>query len=94
MELPESLPALANDTMILKDEPEHKRLRSPSHHLAFSKGNHFCLGAHLARLETKIAITNLIQRFPNLSLAVDPSELKLLPIPLMNRLDGLPVVPG
>lgn len=68
--------------------------RDPNHHIAFSKGNHFCLGAHLARMETKIAITNLIARFPDLRLAVDPSELRLLPIPLMNRLDGLPVLLG
>ena len=43
-------------------------------------------------METKVAITNRIERFPNLSVAVDPSELKLLPIPLMNSYDGLPVV--
>lgn len=66
--------------------------REPNNHLAFSKGRHFCLGAHLARMETRIALTNLFERFPDLSLAVDPSELHLLPLPLMNRLDGLPVV--
>ncbi|GJF13122.1 cytochrome P450 [Mycolicibacterium cyprinidarum] len=91
--LMEALLGSANRDPDQFDDPETFDItRSPNHHLAFSKGNHFCLGAHLARLETKIAITNLIQRFPNLSLAVDPSELKLLPIPLMNRLDGLPVV--
>lgn len=65
--------------------------RSPNNHLAFSKGNHFCLGAHLARMETRIAIGNLIARFPRLSLAVDAAELTLLPVPLLNRLNGLPV---
>ena len=68
--------------------------RDPNRHLAFSRGNHFCLGASLARMETKIAIANLIQRFPNLHLAVEPGELSLVPMPLMNRLDGLPVVLG
>lgn len=68
--------------------------RDPNNHLAFSKGRHLCLGAHLARMETKVALTNLFERFPDLHLAVDPDELRLLPIPLMNRLDGLPVVLG
>lgn len=68
--------------------------RDPNNHLAFSRGNHFCLGAHLARMETRIALTNLFARFPDLRLAVHPSELHLLSIPLMNRLDGLPVVLG
>ena len=68
--------------------------RTPNSHLAFSKGNHFCLGASLARMETKIAIANLIERFPNLRLAVDPEDLRLVPIPLFNRLEGLPVVLG
>jgi len=66
--------------------------REPNNHLAFSRGNHFCLGAHLARMETRIAIANLIERFPGLKLAVPSDQLRLLPIPLMNRLDGLPVV--
>ncbi|WP_278248632.1 cytochrome P450 [Mycobacterium decipiens] len=66
--------------------------RSPNNHLAFSKGNHFCLGAHLARMETRIAIANLIEHFPNLRLAIAPEELSLLPVPLLNRLNGLPVV--
>lgn len=68
--------------------------RSPNRHLAFSKGRHFCLGAHLARMETRIAITNLIERFPDTQLAVQPDGLTLLPVPLMNRLNGLPVILG
>ena len=93
--LVEALLGSANRDPDQFDDPEAFDItRSPNHHLAFSKGNHFCLGAHLDRMETKIATANLLEYFPNLKLAVDPSELKLLPIPLMNRLDGLPVVPG
>lgn len=37
--------------------------RSPNRHLAFGHGIHFCLGAPLARLEAKIALTLLLERF-------------------------------
>jgi cytochrome P450 len=37
--------------------------RSPNRHLAFGHGIHFCMGAPLARLETKIALTLLLERF-------------------------------
>jgi len=37
-------------------------------HLSFGGGAHFCLGAHLARLESQIAIGTLVQRFRDLAL--------------------------
>ena len=39
--------------------------RSPNAHLAFSLGIHFCLGASLARTEMRIALEELLARFPN-----------------------------
>ncbi|GAA0711890.1 cytochrome P450 [Dactylosporangium roseum] len=41
-------------------------------HLAFGGGPHHCLGAALARLEGRIAVTRLVQRFPGL--AFDPAQ--------------------
>jgi cytochrome P450 len=38
--------------------------RDASGHLAFGHGPHFCLGASLARVETEIALTRLLTRFP------------------------------
>ena len=38
-------------------------------HLAFGGGAHYCLGANLGRLEATIAITELVRRYPRLSLA-------------------------
>ena len=46
--------------------------REPRDHLAFGAGIHFCIGAQLARLEGKIAIGELIRRFPRVRLK-DPA---------------------
>ena len=40
--------------------------RKPNRHFGFGQGIHFCLGAPLARLESKIAVSALLQRFPDL----------------------------
>jgi hypothetical protein len=51
--------------------PDADRLdvrRSDVRHLAFSHGNHFCLGAQLARLEAGLALQGLIERFPRFQL--------------------------
>jgi cytochrome P450 len=50
------------------ENPEEFSLsRSPNPHLAFSHGIHFCLGAHLARLEGEIVFHKLLERFPRLA---------------------------
>lgn len=38
--------------------------RDSNRHLAFGHGIHFCLGAPLARLEARIALTAMLERFP------------------------------
>ena len=43
-------------------------------HMSFGGGVHSCLGAHLARLEGRVAIGTLARRFPNLDLATDAPE--------------------
>jgi cytochrome P450 len=40
----------------------HRRI---DHHLAFGYGSHFCLGAALARLEGRVALDEVLQRFPS-----------------------------
>jgi cytochrome P450 len=40
-------------------------------HVAFGRGEHFCLGAPLARLEGLIALRHIVNRLPNLRLATD-----------------------
>lgn len=48
-------------------------MRTLKRHLAFGLGEHFCLGAPLARMEATIAFERLFARLPNLRLA-DPGQ--------------------
>jgi cytochrome P450 len=50
--------------------PDRFDLRRPNaaRHLAFAHGPHFCLGAHLARLEARTAVEVLLARLPGLRL--------------------------
>lgn len=68
--------------------------RTPNRHLGFSQGNHFCLGAFLARMETKIALKTLLERYPNLQLAVPAKELQLQKLPGWHRYYDVPVRAG
>ncbi len=68
--------------------------RRPTNHLGFGVGIHYCLGAPLARLEGQLAITSLVQSFPDMQLAVDPDELEWHATMLSRGLIGLPVSLG
>ncbi len=51
-------------------EPDHFDVtRDPNAHLAFGHGLHFCLGASLARMEARIALTDLLIGLKNLQFA-------------------------
>ena len=43
--------------------------REPNRHLGFGIGEHFCLGAHLARLELEVAYKYLLPRIDEVELA-------------------------
>jgi cytochrome P450 len=59
------------------ERPEQLDLgRVAQPHLAFGHGAHRCLGAALARLQIRIAIPALLQRFPNLALATPAEEIR------------------
>ena len=50
--------------------------RQPNRHLAFGAGNHFCLGAPLARLELEILFGTLLRRLPGIRLDGDRPEYR------------------
>ncbi|MGW7555701.1 cytochrome P450 [Streptomyces rimosus] len=66
------LPALAsaNRDETVFDEPERLDVcRRPNPHIAFGRGPHNCIGAHLARAELTVGLETLLDRFPHLRLA-------------------------
>ncbi|MGY2060689.1 cytochrome P450 family protein, partial [Nocardia gipuzkoensis] len=62
-----------------------------SGHLAFGHGIHHCVGAPLARLEARIAFSELLRRFPRLTLAEPDFTPHWQPSFLMRGMTALPV---
>ncbi|GAB3965425.1 cytochrome P450 [Actinoallomurus acanthiterrae] len=65
--------------------------RADKEHIAFGYGVHHCLGAPLARLEATIALPALFDRYPDLTLAAEPGELRPLASFISNGHRSLPV---
>ena len=63
--------------------------RNIGQHLTFGYGVHFCLGAALARLEGRVALDEVLQRFPEWE--VDWSRARLAPTSTVRGWETLPV---
>ena len=79
----------ANRDEAIFDDPYQFDLgRIPNPHLTFGGGGpHFCLGAHLARLEIRILFEELFQTLPDIRLAGEPSSMRSM---FFNGVKSLP----
>jgi cholest-4-en-3-one 26-monooxygenase len=57
------------DEEVFRDPDTFDVRRTPNNHLSFGDGPHFCLGASLSRLETRVAFEEILRRLPDLELA-------------------------
>jgi cholest-4-en-3-one 26-monooxygenase len=69
-------PSANRDEEIFEEPFAFRVDRDPNRHLAFGIGEHFCAGAHVARLELEVAFKSLLPRLVDLELAGPVSRLR------------------
>lgn len=65
--------------------------REPNRHLSFGQAIHYCVGAPLARMEAQIAFSLIMERLPEIRLAVPAESLESRPNLFLRGLKTLPV---
>ncbi|MFI6042453.1 cytochrome P450 [Nocardia sp. NPDC051321] len=86
-----SLLAAGHDPSATDNPETFESTRKPRRSLPFGHGIHFCLGAQLARTEARIAITQLLTKYPDIALATDRPSLRWRRSIQFQRLETLPV---
>lgn len=56
--------------------------RSPNRHMAFGMGKHRCLGSHLARLEIRVAVEEMLKHLPDYTVSGDVNWNTMGPLPV------------
>ena len=70
----------ANRDPAIHDDPDQFRMdREDPQHLSFGGGAHFCLGAHLARVEAQEAVRAILGRFSHLEVIEQSADWKMVP---------------
>jgi cytochrome P450 len=64
----------ANRDASVFENPDSFDIDRNAPHLAFGIGNHFCMGANLARMELRVALQELLRRTPDMSYATNGPE--------------------
>ena len=80
--------AANRDPDVFTDPHDLDLRRDPNPHVAFGQGPHFCLGAHLARLEMSEMLRHLLDRAPGLTVTGEPTRV---PNNFINGVAHLPV---
>jgi len=81
------------DEIVFIDPDRFDITRTPNPHLSFGIGEHFCLGVHLARMEGRVFLEEMLKQWGNIELAASPrrqrsnlnNALKSLPIRVNSR---------
>jgi cytochrome P450 len=68
------LPSANRDPAVFADPDRLDVGRADTRQIAFGFGPHACIGAALARMETRIAMTSLLARYPRMELAVSEPD--------------------
>jgi cholest-4-en-3-one 26-monooxygenase len=69
-------PSANRDEDVFSDPDRFDVTRADNQHLAFGIGEHYCLGANLARLELTVIFQEMLTRLKNLRLAAPPRRLR------------------
>jgi len=64
------------DEDVFADPQQFDITRAPNRHLSFGTAEHFCVGAHLARLEGRIFFEELLATYSSIELAGQPQRLR------------------
>jgi len=68
--------AANRDDTVFADAQRFDISRSPNPHLSFGIAEHFCLGVHLARLEGRVFLEELLAAFTVIDLTAEPSRVR------------------
>ena len=85
-----SLAAANRDPRRYRDPEVYDIFREDIQHLTFGYGLHYCLGANLARLEGRVALDEMLNRFPEWD--VDPDGMRLFPTSTVRGWESMPVI--
>jgi cytochrome P450 len=64
------------DDAVFADPQRFDIRRTPNPHVSFGIGTHFCLGAHLARLEARVFVEELLATFATIEPAGEPAKVR------------------
>lgn len=83
--------AANRDPEVFSDPDAIDFSRSPNPHVSFGFGPHYCPGAMLARLESELLVSTLLDRVPTLRLAVPARDVPFRKGALIRGPEALPV---
>jgi len=69
-------PSANRDETVFPDPDRFDVARAPNDHLAFGFGEHYCLGAHLARMQMRVLFEEVLARMPDVELDGEIARLR------------------